>query len=117
MCSSDLPLLVFLPQLAQAKRQGAREYGVLAERYVREFNAKWVRGGAPADEPLLGSADIQSLADMGNSFSVVQNMRIVPIKRDDILRLVGATLARIVPLALTMMSLEELLKKLMGVLF
>jgi len=111
------PLLVFLPQLAQAKRQGVREYGVLAERYVREFDAKWVRGSAPADEPLLGSADIQSLADMGNSFSVVHNMRIVPIKRDALLRLVGATLAPIVPLALTMMSLEELLKKLMGVLF
>jgi hypothetical protein len=70
-----------------------------------------------ADEPLLGSADIQSLADMGNSFSVVQNMRIVPIKRDDLLRLVGATLAPVVPLGLTMMSLEDLLKKLMGVLF
>ena len=111
------PLLVFAPQLAQAKRTGSREYGVLAERYAREFDAKWVRGGAPADEPLVGSADIQSLADMGNSFSVVQNMRIVPIKRDDILRLVGATLAPIVPLTLTMMSLEELLKKLMGVLF
>jgi hypothetical protein len=111
------PLLVFAPQLAQAKRTGSREYGVLAERYVREFDAKWVRGGASADEPLVGSADIQSLADMGNSFAVVQNMRIVPIKRDDILRLVGATLAPIVPLTLTMMSLEELLKKLMGVLF
>ena len=117
LCVVLCPLLVFSPQLAQAKRTGSREYGVLAERYVREFDAKWVRGGAPADEPLVGSADIQSLADMGNSFAVVQNMRIVPIKRDDILRLVGATLAPIVPLALTMMSLEELLKKLMGVLF
>jgi hypothetical protein len=117
LCVVFCPLLVFVPQLAQAKRTGSREYGVLAERYVREFDAKWVRGGAPADEPLVGSADIQSLADMGNSFSVVQNMRIVPIKRDDILRLVGATLAPVVPLALTMMSLEELLKKLMGVLF
>ncbi|MBL8419498.1 MAG: hypothetical protein JNK92_02580 [Dechloromonas sp.] len=117
LCVVLCPLLVFAPQLAQAKRTGAREYGVLAERYVREFDAKWVRGGAPADEPLVGSADIQSLADLGNSFAVVQNMRIVPIKRDDVLRLVGATLAPIVPLALTMMSLEELLKKLMGVLF
>jgi len=117
LCVVLCPLLVFAPQLAQAKRTGSREYGVLAERYVREFDAKWVRGGAPADEPLVGSADIQSLADMGNSFAVVQNMRIVPIKRDDVLRLVGATLAPIVPLALTMMSLEELLKKLMGVLF
>jgi hypothetical protein len=117
MCVVLGPLLFFTPQLAQAKRKGSREYGVLAERYVREFDAKWVRGGAPANEQLLGSADIQSLADLGNSFSVVKEMRIVPIKRDDLLRLVGATLAPIVPLALTMMSLEDLLKKLFGVLF
>jgi len=41
------PLLVFAPQLAAAKRRGLREYGTLAERYVREFDAKWLRGGAP----------------------------------------------------------------------
>jgi len=117
MCVVLGPLLFFMPQLAQAKRKGAREYGVLAERYAREFDTKWLRGGAPADEPLLGSGDIQSLADLGNSFQVVREMRIVPIKRDDLLRLVGATLMPIVPLALTMMSLEELLKKLFGVLF
>jgi hypothetical protein len=52
------PLLVFAPQLAQAKRTGIREYGALAERYVREFDTKWLRGGAPAGEPLVGSADI-----------------------------------------------------------
>ena len=117
MCVVLGPLLLFAPQLAQAKRKGSREYGVLAERYVREFDTKWLRGGAPASEPLLGSGDIQSLADLGNSYEVVRSMRIVPIKRDDVLRLVGATLAPIVPLALTMMSLEELLKKLLGVLF
>ncbi len=111
------PLLAFSPQLSQAKRKGSREYGVLAERYVREFDSKWVRGGAPADEPLLGSADIQSLADLGNSYAVVRGMRIVPVKREDILLLASATLAPIVPLGLTMMSLEELLKKLIGVLF
>ena len=74
-------------------------------------------GPPPAEEPLLGSADIQSLADLGNSYGVVQDMRIVPITRDALLRLVGATLAPIVPLALTLMSLEELLRKLMGILF
>ena len=117
MCVVLGPLLFFLPQLAQAKRTGSREYGVLAERYVREFDAKWVRGGAPAGEPLVGSSDIQSLADLGNSFQVVREMRIVPIKRDDVVRLVLATLLPMVPLALTMMSLEELLKTLFGVLF
>ena len=116
LCVVIGPLLVFAPQLAQAKRTGLREYGTLAERYVREFDTKWLRGGAPADEPFVGSGDIQSLADLGNSFEVVQTMRIAPITKDAILQLVAATLAPIVPLALTMMPLEELLKKLLGVL-
>jgi hypothetical protein len=111
------PLLVFAPQLAQAKRTGNREYGALAERYVREFDAKWLRGGASADEPLVGSGDIQSLADLANSFEVVRTMQIAPITRDALIRLVAATLAPIVPLALTMMPFEELLKKLFGILF
>jgi len=112
------PFFVFAPQLASAKRTGLREYGTLAERYVREFDDKWLRGGVAAgSEPLVGSADIQSLADLGNSFEVVKTMRVAPITRDALLGLVAATLAPVVPLALTMMSLEDLLKKLLGVMF
>jgi len=117
LCMVLGPLLLFAPQLAEAKRRGNREYGTLAERYVREFDAKWLRGGAPADEPLVGSGDIQSLADLSNSFEVVRTMRIAPITKAAFVQLVAATLAPIVPLALTMMPLEELLKKLLGVLF
>jgi hypothetical protein len=111
------PLLVFAPQLAQAKRTGNREYGTLAQRYVREFDTKWLRGDAPADEPLVGSADIQSLADLANSFEVVRTMRLAPVTKEAILQLAAATLAPVVPLALTLMSLEELLKRLFGILF
>jgi len=111
------PLLVFAAQLAQAKRTGLREYGALAERYVREFDAKWLRGGAAADEPLVGSGDIQSLADLGTGYEVVRTIRSAPITRDAIIQLVAAALLPIAPLALTMMPLEELLKKLFGVLF
>jgi hypothetical protein len=117
MCVVLGPLLVFAPQLAQAKRTGLREYGTLAERYVREFDAKWLRGGAPAGEPLLGSSDIQSLADLGNSFEVVRSMRIAPFTKEAILQLAAVTVAPLVPLLLTMMPLEELLKKLLGILF
>ncbi len=111
------PLFVFAPQLAQAKRTGTREYGTLAQRYVREFDAKWLRGTGPADEPLVGSADIQSLADLANSFEVVRTMRLAPVTKEALLQLAAATLAPVVPLALTMMSLEDLLKKLFGILF
>ena len=84
---------------------------------MREFDAKWLRGGAPADEPFVGSGDIQSLADLGNSYEVVRTMSIVPVTKEAILRLGAATLVPLVPLALTMMPLEELLKKLFGILF
>ena len=99
------------------KRISLREYGTLAERYVREFHAKWLRGGAPADDPLVGSADIQSLADLGNSFEVVRTMRIVLFTKEAIIQLAVVTIAPVAPLALTMMSLDEILKKLLGIVF
>jgi len=111
------PLLVFAPQLAQLKRTANHEYGALAERYVREFDAKWVRGGAPVDEQFLGSADIQSLADLSNSFEVVSSIRLAPISKEAVLQLLVVTLLPLVPLVLTMMSLEEVLEKLLGILF
>ena len=117
LCLVVGPLLVFAPQLAQARRTGLREYGTLAQRYVREFDGKWLRGGAPADEPLVGSGDIQSLADLGNSLEVVRTMRILPVTKEALLQLAAASLAPIMPLALTMMPLEELLKRLFGILF
>jgi len=117
LCMVLGPLLVFVPQLAHAKRRGLREYGTLAERYVREFDNKWLRGGAPAHERLVGSGDIQSLADLGNSHEVIETMRVAPITREAILQIVVATLAPIAPLLLTMMPLDDLLKTLFGVLF
>ncbi len=110
------PLLVFTPGLARAKRQGLGEFGTLASRYVREFEEKWVRGGAPSDEPLLGSGDIQSLADLGNSYGVVQEMRPVPFGLKDVTRLAVGTALPLLPLTLTIFSLEELVARLIKVL-
>jgi hypothetical protein len=117
LCLMLGPFLVFSLQLAATKRRGLREYGGLAERYVRDFDTKWLRGGAPADEPLIGSADIQSLADLANSFEVVKSMKLAPVTRDALVRLIGVTLVPVVPLGLTMMSPEELLRKLLGLIF
>jgi hypothetical protein len=65
----------------------------------------------------VGSGDIQSLADLGNSHEVVRSMRIAPITKEAILQIVVAALAPIAPLLLTMIPLEELLKALLGALF
>ena len=115
LCLVFGPLLVFSPQLSRAKRRGLLEYGALAESYVRDFDGKWLRGGTQSSEPLLGSADIQSLADMGNSFTVVRTMRLAPIARDAVLELAACVLVPLLPLLLTVMPVEDLVKKLLGV--
>jgi len=110
------PLIVFSPKLARAKRQGLADFGLLASRYVGAFEDKWVREGASTGEPLLGSADIQSLADLGNSYSVVQEMRLVPFGLKDATRLAAGAAVPLLPLTLTIFSLEELVTRLLAVL-
>ena len=111
------PLLLFVPHLAEARRVGLREYGTFAERYVREFDDKWLRGGAPPGEPLVGSADLQSLADLAGSFDVVRSMRTLPFTREAVLQLAVITLLPIAPLLLTLLSFEDLLKGLLKIIF
>jgi hypothetical protein len=110
------PLLLFMPKLARAKREGLAEYGALASEYVKEFNQKWLRRKVQADE-LLGSGDIQSLADLGNSFAVVREMRAVPFATDDVIRLLVATVVPLVPLLLTIMPLEQLVTQAIKIVF
>ena len=103
------PVCMFVPLLIRTKGQGRREYGLLAGRYAQEFDAKWIRDPAKAADPgLMGSADIQSLADMANSYAVVQSMRLVPFGLEAITYLVFTTVAPILPLTLTMMPLEQI---------
>ncbi len=111
------PLLVFSSQLERAKRTARREYGALAQRYVREFDIKWVRGGAPPGEQLIGSSDIQSLADLGNSYEVISGMRWIPFDARTVLHLVVTTLVPVLPLTLTMIPLDQLLDRLLKLIF
>ena len=111
------PLLMFTPKMAQARRKGLADYGLLAQRYIEGFEQKWVLRDPSTSEELLGAADIQSLADLGNSYGLVRDMRPVPFGLDDVTRLAAATAAPLVPLLLTIFSPEELLMRIIKVLF
>ncbi len=110
-------LAVFAVPLARAKRIGLAEYGSLAQQYVTEFDGKWVHAASPSDRTLLGSADIQSLADMGNSYQVIPNIRLIPISPQIALRLIIITLLPMAPLLLTVIPARELVTMLLKGLF
>jgi hypothetical protein len=111
------PLLMFTPRMAAAKRKGLADYGMLAQSYVESFENKWVRRDHASSEELLGAADIQSLADLGNSYALVRDMRSVPFGLEDITRLAAATAAPFLPLLLTIFPPEELIMRIIKVLF
>ena len=109
------PLLAFMPQLRRARLRGDIEYGILAQRYVRQFEDKWLGGNREPGEALVGSADIQSLADLNTSVEAVHAMRLVPVGKNSIVQIGVAVILPIVPLFLTVMPLDALLKRLAGI--
>jgi len=107
---SLLPLALMTPKLMMVRWKGLLEYGTLANAYTQAFDRKWVhRTTAPA-EPLLGTSDIQSLADMGNSFSFVNAMIIAPINKALVLQLTAQAALPLLPVILIGTPAPELIK-------
>jgi hypothetical protein len=106
------PMLILAPTLVSVKQRGLLEYGALGSDYTQAFHRKWIEGRNPAEEPLLGTADIQSLADLGGSFEIVQKMRVLPARPADFLALILPGLLPAIPLAATVMPIGEIVKTL-----
>ncbi len=132
------PLTFFFFHLAEAKRTGTRDYGIVASRYVNDFRRKWIDAtcadaasvravpaepanagsvGHAGSEALLGTADIQSLADLSNSFEVVREMRVLPFGKQTVVNLAILIALPLFPLTLTMIPFEEMIDRAVGVFF
>ncbi len=113
LCVVILPLFFFSSQLSDTNRMGTIEYGKFASRYAQAFDTQ----KATDHNPLSDTQAIQGLADLSNSYRIVEKMQIIPIIRNDMIMLAVITIAPVLPLVLTMMPLSELIKILSGVLF
>ena len=110
------PLIVFTPKLFRLKQDGLSRYGTLASRYTQQFDSKWAQGVNTSEEPLLGTADIQSLADLGNSCELVRKMRVVPIQSSDLIAMALPGVIPALPLAATVMPVSVILKGILSLL-
>ena len=104
------PLLVFVPTLLVLKRRGLMEYGTLGSEYTQAFHRRWVQKTGSTEEPLLGTGDIQSLADLGNSFDIIRKMKVLPMEPLDFIGFVLPGLIPALPLAATVMPVGEIVK-------
>jgi len=104
------PLLVFTDKLWAGRTKGAGLYMSLAARYATEFEAKWI-DGTPPNEPLLGTADLQSLADLANAVSVVKGMRWITVGPRLLTLMTIAAVVPLAPLLLFRYPIAELAQK------
>jgi hypothetical protein len=112
---ASAPLLFFVSKLHHLKQQGLNQYSALATSYTQAFHARWITHEAPADESLLGTGDIQSLADLANSFEVIKKMNVLPVTKENLISLVAPILLPIIPLTATVVPLDEIFKVLLRV--
>lgn len=111
-----LPLSFFVFRLDTARRKALREYGLLASHYVNNFRQKWFEGQGSTDDNLLGTGDIQSLADLGNSYETVRSTGIFPFGKGQMIRLAAVLALPFLPLTLTMIPFEEMMTRLVKLL-
>ena len=104
------PLLIFVWKLWVCRINGLGDYMTLAADYVNDFDRKWLRTHNPG-EPLLGTSDLQSLADLSNSVNIVRNMRTVPFGPRLLVNLALAAFVPLLPLLLFRYPLAELAEK------
>jgi len=110
------PLTSFSGPMIRATRRGRGEYTLLASRYVGEFERRWIRDEPFPPDKLVGSPDIQSLADLAGGYEAVRRMRPVPFGRLAVIKVAFAFAVPIAPLILTEIPLEQVLLNLVKML-
>jgi hypothetical protein len=107
------PLLTFSHRLSNCRYHGLLAYSRFVLRHDRRFDEKWIENPAPDDDELLGSVDIQSLADIGTVYRHVYEMRLIPFDGKAFAVLVAAAVLPLVPLLGTVIPLNEIFAKLL----
>lgn len=108
-----VPLLFFGKQLFRVRRLGLEEYGLLGDRLSEAFHQKWIgESDEAAGKDLLRSADPSAVADYTAVYDNVRSMRPVPATLRNVLTVTGILVVPFLPLALTEISLHDLVQRL-----
>jgi len=110
------PLAAYTPHLYKAKRRALLAHNQLTLEYMRRFDRKWIDGRPASDADLLGTSDIQSLADIGNAFKVIQDTRTFVFGKKRLVELWLSAVVPMLPLIITVVPVDELFRRIGGTL-
>lgn len=112
------PLLWLAPTLLRAKRHALLKYDALGNRTARSFDRRWRRGQAQGSQhELLDASDASAMADFTSVYATIKAMPPLPVTRWTVLRVVLHAAAPLLPLVLLAFSMDDLARRLFGLLF
>ena len=110
------PLAFFVPRLAALRRQGILEYGTLGQIHSVKFHEKWIRQRAGHEAEFLAAPESSTLADYGQSYARLEQMRPFPADRGAFIALGLSLVIPMLPVILAVVPLVVVLKSLLKAL-
>ena len=111
------PLLVFVRRLRETKKRGVFEYGALANRLGREFEAKWLHADDPNKQNMLEAPDFSATTDFYSVAANVYEMRDLPFKAKDLIAPILPALVPVLAVAFLQIPFQVVLDTLIKLLF
>jgi hypothetical protein len=106
------PLLFFVPGLAALRRRGILEYGILGQIHSTEFHEKWILHRAGHEAEFLQAPESTTLANFGNSYEKIAQLKPFPADTGSLYVLVAALTIPALPVILAVVPLSVVLRDL-----
>lgn len=103
------PLCWLSQPLRASQLRGIVEYGELASRIGRRFEARWLRERRFVTSDALSATDFSATIDLYSVVSAVYTVRFVPLKARSTYKLVGATIIPFLPVLLTIVPTKDVM--------
>lgn len=104
-----LPLLALGPLLLRVRKQAVPAYAALVGEQGRLVYQRWILRQALADVPILDAPEIGPIADAAAMFDAVKHIRVVPVSRTSIVRVLLPLAVPMIVVAAMQVPLVELL--------
>lgn len=110
------PLLLFMRSLYEAKEEAAFRYDALASRQIQRVGNKWLPEGAVPEDSESSMPDFRSITHLGHSVAAVHRMSLIPLNKEDVLKLVIIALLPFIPVLAMQVPIGEIFSVLLKVL-
>lgn len=110
------PMLVFVRILSMRREQAMLDFGRLCSRHHQAFHFKWMQQGDANNADLLDSSDSVVLANLNSAVDTLNQMKAFPIDKATVIQILLASALPLLIAATKLMSLSDILKKLLSAL-